>query len=87
MAAKKRPLVDRMAENPKGDWTIEDVKKLCGQHDLEIRSPNGSSHYVVSSPRLRDSLCVPYKRPVKPRYITLLCYMVYAHTEAGGVKK
>ena len=82
MAAKKRSLLEQMQDNPKGDWTIEDVKKLVKQHGLEIRSPNGSSHYVVSSRHLRDSLCVPHNRPIKPRYIGLLCSMVQTHMEA-----
>jgi len=87
MSAKKRDLIERMRENPKNDWTIADVKKLAKAHGLEVRSPSGSSHYVVSSKFLRDSLCVPHNRPIKARYITLLCLMVDAHLDAGDERK
>ena len=77
--AKKRKLLSEMRDNPAGDWTIEDVLKLVRQEGLKSRKPNGGSHYVVFSPQLRDSLCVPHKRPIKARYIRMLVSYVEAH--------
>lgn len=77
--AKKQSLLDRMEANPRDGWKIEDVKALVKQEDLELRSPNGGSHYVVSSPHLRDSLCVPFKRPIKMFYIKALVSYALAH--------
>ena len=85
MAPKKRTL-DKMRDNPKADWTIGDVEKVAKQEDIEVRSPTGGSHYVLSSPRLRDPLCVPHNRPIKPRYIRLLVSYVRAHRVAGKSK-
>lgn len=77
--AKKQPILEQMRRNPKDDWRIDEVLKVCDQHELEYRLPKGTSHYVVSSPLLRDSLCVPYKRPIKPIYIKNLVSYVDAH--------
>jgi len=68
-----------MAANPKADWTLADVTKLVRQEGLEMRTPNGGSHNVVSSPHLRDSLCVPSHRPIKVRYIKELVGYTIAH--------
>lgn len=78
MAAKKRSLIDKMADNPQDDWTIADVRKLCSQHNLEFREGSGS-HSVVSSPHLRDSLTIPSRRPIKTFYIKTLVGFVHAH--------
>lgn len=71
-----------MAANPRADWTIEDVKSLAKKEGLEVRLPNGGSHTVVSSPLLRESLCIPAKRPIKPRYIKELVGYARAHNAA-----
>lgn len=77
--AKKKDLLEQMRANPRDDWTIAQVEKLCAKLGLEIRVPSGSSHYVVSSPYLRDSLTVPYKRPIRPLYIKKLVSYSDAH--------
>lgn len=82
--AKKRSTLDKMAANPHDDWTIENVKTLVKQEGLEIRSPSGGSHHVVSSPLLRDSVCVPHKRPIKSIYIVHLVHYAEAHRKAEG---
>lgn len=81
--ARKKSLLDQMRANPRGDWTIAQVESLCAKVGLEIRRPNGSSHYVVSSPLLRDSLTVPYKRPIRPIYIKKLVSYSDAHIDLG----
>jgi len=78
MAAKKRSLFEKMRDNPKGDWTIHDVQKLCRNEGLEFRQGAGS-HSVVSSPHLRDSLTVPARKPIKSRYIKEMVGYTLAH--------
>ncbi|MDE0590443.1 hypothetical protein OU789_10940 [Halocynthiibacter sp. C4] len=85
--AKKKPLLEKMRDNPRDDWTIAQVENLCAQMGLEVRKPNGSSHYVVSSPVLRDSLCVPYKRPIRSLYIKKLVGYIDAHIEVTKKKE
>lgn len=86
MAAKKRSLLEQMFENPVNDWTILDVKKLCQKEGLEFREGAGS-HSVVSSPYLRDSLTIPARKPIKPRYIKELTGYVGAHRHHANSKK
>ncbi len=78
---RKQSLLEKMRRNPRDDWTISNVETLCRQVGLEIRKPSGSSHYIISSKYLRDSLTVPYKRPIKALYIKHLVSYSEAHTD------
>lgn len=87
MAAKKRSLIEKMANNPLDDWTINDIKKLCKNEGLEFREGAGS-HSVVSSPHLRDSFAIPAKKPIKPYYIKgIVGYVMAHHHHANGKKE
>jgi hypothetical protein len=77
--APKKSVLEKMRANPRGDWTIAQIETLCVKVGIEIRKPSGSSHYVLSSPFLRDSLTVPYKRPIKPLYVKKLVSYTDAH--------
>ena len=77
--AKKKSILEKMRSNPKDDWRIDEVIKVCNKHGLEYKNPNGTSHYIVFSPYLRDALCVPYKRPIKQGYIKALVSYVDEH--------
>ncbi len=68
-AAKR---LDAMRRNPKGDWTIDDVKAVCRAHGIACVPPSGGSHYDVSHPNLPDILTVPFNRPIRPVYIRKL---------------
>lgn len=80
--AKKRTMLERMRNNPRDGWTIENIETLCNQCGLEFRKPNGGSHHVVSSPYLAGNVTVPYKRPIKQGYIKALVGYTMAHQEA-----
>jgi hypothetical protein len=84
--AKKKSLLDRMEDNPAGDWTIADVKKLCAHHGLDIRLPNGGSHHIVSSQHLAGHANVPHKKPIKKGYIKNLVSYTRAHIERAERK-
>ncbi|WP_116654033.1 type II toxin-antitoxin system HicA family toxin [Pelagibacterium sediminicola] len=72
-------LLERMRRNPKGDWTIEDVARLCRQYGAHCAPPrSGGSHYKVAHPAVTEILTVPFKRPIKPVYIRKLVLLVDA---------
>jgi len=75
-------LLERMRANPRADWTIADVERLCRACGLTITSPRSGSHYKIRDPqggatltiptRARDTLTIPARRPIKPVYIRAL---------------
>lgn len=81
MAAKKT-ILESMRINPKKDWTIGDVEKLCAQNGLDFAAATRGSHYKVTSAHLSKILTVPFKRPIKTHYIKDLVGMVDAHLAA-----
>jgi hypothetical protein len=63
-------LLDKMRNNPRGDWTIADVNAVCVTHEIEcIPSRSGSSHYKIKHRSQPEILTIPFKRPIKPVYI------------------
>jgi hypothetical protein len=79
--AKKIPLLEQMRRNPRADWTIDDVAKLCRQHDIELDKPSSGSHYTAYSPHFAGQMAIPRKRPIKPIYITGLIDLIDAAIE------
>lgn len=77
--APKTGILEQMRSNPKRDWTIKDIERVCRQHGLELLPPRKGSHYKVSSKHLRDILTVPAHRPIKVVYIRNLVSYVDAH--------
>ena len=70
-------LLDEMRRNPRGDWTIADVERLCREHNLRCTPPSGGgSHYKVSHGSLSAIMTIPRRRPIKPVYIRKLVEMV-----------
>jgi hypothetical protein len=86
MAAKKRSILVRMQENPRADWGIKDIAKLCDEYGLALLPPSSGSHYKVCSEHLRDILTIPAHRPIKAPYIRQLISYVQGHTEAKEAK-
>ncbi|WMT91178.1 type II toxin-antitoxin system HicA family toxin [Pelagibacterium sp. H642] len=80
--APKKPLLEQMRLNPRADWDINAIRKLCGEHGIELQPPSNGSHYKAVSPYLAGHLTIPYKRPIKPVYIRELVEMVSAHEAA-----
>lgn len=67
-----------MRANPKGDWTIEDIERVCLRFGLTCSAPRRGSHYKVSHPAAAEILTIPAHRPVKPVYIRQLVAMIDA---------
>ena len=74
--APKKSLLEHMQDNPKGDWTIDDVKALCVQYGWSCQRPPNGSHYRLASPDGSTKLTVPYRRPIKPFYIRALTHAI-----------
>ncbi|MDJ1006615.1 MAG: hypothetical protein QNJ13_02230 [Paracoccaceae bacterium] len=81
--AKKKTLLEQMRANPRSDWTIDDVAKLCNEIGLELMPPKTGSHFKVASPRLRDICTIPAHRPIKPPYIRNVVSYADAHIQVG----
>jgi hypothetical protein len=77
-----RALLDAMRRNPVGDWTVEDVEKLCRQFGLTCTpASGGGSHYKVSHPSSKLILTIPRAQPVKAVYIRRLVNFASEHGE------
>jgi len=79
--APKATILEQMVSNPKKDWKIKDVEKLCNSIGMDLLPPRNGSHFKVISKHLRDILTVPAHRPIKPVYIRHLVSYAEAHLE------
>jgi hypothetical protein len=77
--AKKKSLLEEMRGNPRGDWNIRDIERLCGEMGLECQPPKSGSHFKVISDYLADILTIPAHRPIKPVYVRLPVSYADAH--------
>ncbi|HUR43560.1 MAG TPA: type II toxin-antitoxin system HicA family toxin [Aestuariivirga sp.] len=65
--------LEAMRRNPRGDWTIADVKALCREFGIFCEPlRGGGSHYKIAHPQLPLKLTIPFKRPIKPVYVKQL---------------
>jgi hypothetical protein len=65
--------LEDMRNNPRGDWSIEDVEAICREYGILCSAPRGGgSHYKIAHQRMAEKLTIPYKRPIKPVYIRKL---------------
>ena len=74
--SKADKLLDAMRHNPVGDWTIDDIQRVCSQLGWQCLAPSGGSHWKVTAPGSNTILTVPAKRPIKPIYIRKLIVMI-----------
>lgn len=66
-------LLDRMARNPQGDWTIADIERVCRMNTIHCLPPSGGgSHYKIHHAGITEILTIPARRPIKPKYVRLL---------------
>jgi len=66
---------ERMARNPRNNWTIKDVERVCRENGLTCSAPRGGgSHYKVSGHG--TTLTIPARRPIKPVYIKTLVGLI-----------
>jgi hypothetical protein len=66
---------ERMARNPRDDWTISDIERVCRENGLTFNPPRGGgSHYKVLG--AGHILTIPARRPIKPVYIKTLVGLI-----------
>ncbi len=76
--AKAEKLLVAMRRNPQGDWTIDDIRTVCGRSGIDFDFPKRGSHCKLSHPNIAGRLTIPARRPIKPFYIMLLLDMIDA---------
>jgi hypothetical protein len=79
--ASKRSLLDQMRDNPRADWTISNVERLCRECGLDVLPPTKGSHYKVRCDAVPFILTIPAHRPIKAVYIREL--VAFADAVAG----
>ena len=77
--APKKTLLERMRDNPRADWDISAVQRVCEEHAVDLMPPSAGSHYKAKSPFLQGILTIPAHRPIKAPYIRSLVSMIDAH--------
>lgn len=66
-------LLAQMRRNPAGDWTIQDIRKLCDRLGWQCLPPSGGgSHWKIVVPGSESILTIPARRPIKPVYVRKL---------------
>jgi hypothetical protein len=77
-------LFEKMKNNPRGDWRIEDVIKVCKLCGLTVEKPTNGSHYNIKGFAHGKLLTIPYNRPIKFVYIKRLIAYIKANGENDG---
>lgn len=67
--ANWQKLLDRMRANPRGDWKIGDLEKICNGVGATLAPPTRGSHYKLSHPEIEEILTIPAHRPIKQVYV------------------
>jgi hypothetical protein len=76
--AQAEKLLAAMRRNPRGDWTIDDIRSVCNRCGIEFDFPKRGSHCKLSHATISGRLTIPARRPIKPIYIMLLLDMINA---------
>lgn len=58
-------------------WRMEDLQSVARRFSIEWRTPGrGGIHVIFSAPGVREIVCVPANRPIKPaclkRFLALI---------------
>ena len=66
--SKADKLLAKMRTNPR-DWRMESLEAVAKRCGIEVRK-TGGSHFVFMHPGSELAVTIPFKRPIKPIYIT-----------------
>jgi len=77
--AKKKPLLEQMRDNPRNNWQIADIQRLCDNYQVSCDPPTSGSHYKVHSRYIHGILTIPAHKPIKPIYIKGLVTYIDTH--------
>ena len=67
-------LLSAIRNNPRADWSIDDLKSLARRFDIDWRQP-GTSHVTFSFEGL-EPVTIPAHKPIKPIYVARFLGMV-----------
>jgi hypothetical protein len=76
---KRAKLLQRMRENPAGDWRIDDLKSVAKHYGISV-AHHGTSHVQFRFPGT-DVVTIPARRPIRPGYIRV--FVDYIDTVSG----
>lgn len=68
MVSKAGKVIERMRANPR-DWRMESLETVARRYGIHVRK-TGGSHFVFLHPDSDIAVTVPFKRPIKPVYIS-----------------
>lgn len=77
--SKAEKLLTKMRANPR-DWRIEDIEAVAKRHGIDVRK-TGGSHCVFLHSEAELAVTIPFKRPIKPVYVTQFLALL---DEVGG---
>lgn len=72
--SKIEKLIASMKQHPKGDWLIDDLKRVAQRFEIEFRQP-GNSH-VTFRTLSGQKLTIPAHKPIKPIYIKMFIELI-----------
>ena len=78
---KADKLLAALRANPRGDWQIADVERVCRLHGMICLPPKRGDHWKVAHPDLDEILTIPAHRPIDGVYIRRLVTMIDAVTK------
>jgi hypothetical protein len=84
---KANKLLERMRHNPAGDWSIDDVGRVCNRIlGVELLPPAHGTHFKVTHPCVADILTIPARRPLKAVYVKRFVSMMDSIIAEADVK-
>lgn len=66
--SKTAKLLVKMRTNPR-DWRIASLEAIAKKYGIEVRK-TGGSHFVFIHADAEMAVTIPFKRPIKPIYIS-----------------
>jgi hypothetical protein len=73
--SKSEKQLERMRNNPRGDWVLDDFKTIGARCGLTVRHSDGS-HATFSHAAIPEILTIPARRPIKPVYARKFIEMI-----------
>jgi predicted RNA binding protein YcfA (HicA-like mRNA interferase family) len=67
--ASWQKILDRMRDNPRDNWKVKDIEKVCNGIGATLTAPTRGSHYKVSHPEVEEILTIPARDPIKQVYV------------------
>ncbi|HET7662044.1 MAG TPA: hypothetical protein VFK31_00255 [Rhodanobacteraceae bacterium] len=72
--SKAGKLIEQMRANPR-DWRMESLEAVARRYNIQVRK-TGGSHFVFIHPESDFAVTIPFRRPIKPIYITQFLALV-----------